>query len=308
MVAEAQSDLRRALLAQVNNHVVYQHGGVHGFSAAVGERLAVARDAHGLRDDFAQLAIASHVEDVVGARVLNVAPEEGDFVAQFNHAAFPGVGLHLPRSLDVVERHRVIARMDALLVDFSAVADKPVAHGVGQVERTLRAVGGLQGFDVVRKKEAVALVPEFFGGVCARFLPHECVQAVLAVVSERCVSDVVPDGDGFGQLLVQPEVFCNRGGDRGDVQHVFHARAHVVIVRGEKDLRLVLEPTVCLAVQQPRVVALKRRADVVAAPVDVRLAANRLLPFAAERVAAHRCKSLSHRNSIAGARPKRKLA
>ena len=53
------------------------------------------------------------------------------------------------------------------------------------------AVGVLQCLDVVRKEEAVPLVPEPLGGVLPLLLPQQAVEAVLSKVAEGCVTNVM---------------------------------------------------------------------------------------------------------------------
>lgn len=100
-------------------------------------------------------------------------------------------------------------------------------------------------------------MPELFGRVGPGFLGHEAVEAGLSVVAEGSVADVVADGDGLGEFGVQPQVFCDRGGDARNMLNMLHARADVVVVGRKEDLGLVLEAAVGLAVQEAGVVTLK---------------------------------------------------
>ena len=61
--------------------------------------------------------------------------------------------------------------------------------------------------------------------------------------------------------------------------HVFHSRANVVVVRREKNLRLVLEAAVSLTVQNASVVALEFAADFIATTVKRIFAFYALFPF-----------------------------
>lgn len=62
------------------------------------------------------------------------------------------------------------------------------------------------------------------------------------------------------------------------MKDVLHAGADVVVSGGEKHLCLVLESTEGLAVQDPGVVTLKFRADVVVAGIELMLPLDCLLP------------------------------
>ena len=74
-------------------------------------------------------------------------------------------------------------------------------------------------------------------GKAARAQP---VQRPLPRVAEGRVPQVMAQGDGLGQILVQAQSAGDRAGDLGDFQRVGQAGAVVVALRGEKDLGLLL--------------------------------------------------------------------
>ena len=76
-------------------------------------------------------------------------------------------------------------------------------------------------------------------------------------MTERRVAEVMPERDGFSQVLVQVEGAGDRACDLRYLQRVCQARAHVVAGRREKDLGLVLEPPKRLRVDDAVAVALK---------------------------------------------------
>ena len=60
------------ILAQINNHVVDKDAGVHGPAAPVGESLSGFGHSKSFGDDFPELAVTSHVEEMISAGILNV--------------------------------------------------------------------------------------------------------------------------------------------------------------------------------------------------------------------------------------------
>src|SRR4030095_6962850 len=108
---------------------------------------------------------------------------------------------------------------------------------------------------------------------------YERAQDPLAGVAERRVAQVVTKRDRFGQLLVQPQHLRDRPRDLRDLERVRQARAIVVASRREEDLRLVLETTEGLGVDDAIAIALERRADRILS----------LLTDAAPAVGAFRC-------------------
>ena len=86
------------------------------------------------------------------------------------------------------------------------------------------------------------------------------VERVLAGVPERRVAHVVPEPDRLGQVLVQPQRPRDDARDRRRLERVGHARAVVVALRVDEDLRLPLQPPERLRVDDAVAVALERRA------------------------------------------------
>ena len=83
----------------------------------------------------------------------------------------------------------------------------------------------------------------------------------LAGVAERRMPEVVPERDGLGQLLVQPQHLGDAARDLRDLERVREPRAVVIARRREEHLRLVLEPPERLRVDDAVAVALKHRPD-----------------------------------------------
>lgn len=137
------------ILAQIDNHVVDEDAGINSPAAPVRESFAVLCHAQGFGDDFPKLAVASHVEKVISPGILNVPTQKCNFIADFYDAAFPGKGLNKARPLDVIKIDCLFTGPYSLLVDFAAMADKAVPHGISEVERTLDSVGVVKGFDKI---------------------------------------------------------------------------------------------------------------------------------------------------------------
>ena len=79
-------------------------------------------------------------------------------------------------------------------------------------------------------------------------------------MSKRRVADIVADGDGLDEVLVEAQSARNGPRNLRDFQAVRHARA-VVVARHDVDLCLVLEPPEGFGVQDAVAVALEARAQ-----------------------------------------------
>ena len=90
----------------------------------------------------------------------------------------------------------------------------------------------------------------------AAVVAHQLVQHPLARVAEGRVAEVVAERQALGQVLVQPQGPRDRAPDLRDLQRVGEARAVVVALVVDEDLRLVLEPPEGRAVDDPVAVAL----------------------------------------------------
>ena len=90
---------------------------------------------------------------------------------------------------------------------------------------------------------------------------HQAIQRALAGVTERRVPEVVRQGDGFGQVLVQAE--CARQGARHlrGLHRVRQARPVVVALVIDEDLGLVLETPEGARVDDPVAVALEHHPE-----------------------------------------------
>ena len=93
-------------------------------------------------------------------------------------------------------------------------------------------------------------------------LGHELLQRGLAAVSEGRVPDVVGEGDGLAEGLVEPEGGADRARDLAHLEAVGEAGALVVAAAVHEDLRLVHQATERGAVGEPVAVALEAGAEV----------------------------------------------
>src|SRR5436305_4054494 len=101
--------------------------------------------------------------------------------------------------------------------------------------------------------------------------PEERGERLLPEVSERSVAQIVPERDGFGEILVEPQRASDRSSDVADIERVRQPHAVVVALGREEHLRLVLETAERFGVDDPVAVALEAGADRI----------GRLGPFAA---------------------------
>ena len=92
---------------------------------------------------------------------------------------------------------------------------------------------------------------------------HQVAQHALAGVAKRSVSQVVPERDRLGQLLVQVQDLGDGPRDLRHLERVRQARPIVIAGRREEHLRLVLQAAEGLAVDHAVAVALEGRADLV---------------------------------------------
>ena len=83
----------------------------------------------------------------------------------------------------------------------------------------------------------------------------------LPLVAKGRVSEVVPQGDGLRQVLVEPQGPGDGAGNLCHLEGVDEARAIVVAFRRKKDLRLVGKPAEALAVEDAVPIALEASAQ-----------------------------------------------
>ena len=96
--------------------------------------------------------------------------------------------------------------------------------------------------------------------VVLKAVRHQLVQNTLPGVTEGGVAQVVAEGHGFGQVLVQPKAPGNGPGHPVHLQRMGQAGPVMIPFGRQKYLRLMLQPPERLAVQDPVPVTLKHRA------------------------------------------------
>ena len=84
---------------------------------------------------------------------------------------------------------------------------------------------------------------------------------MLAGVAEGRVAEVVAEADRLDEVLVEAQGARDGARDGVDLERVREARAVVVALGRDEDLRLVLEPAEALGVQDAVAVALERAAQ-----------------------------------------------
>ncbi len=133
----------------------------------------------------------------------------------------------------------------------SGVPQDPLADLLGQVQP---AAVPLQPLDHAQRVTVVAKAD-------AEPLAQAGVEHRLPDVAEGRVSEVVPEPDRLGEVLVQRERPGHRAGDAARLQRVGEPRPEVVALGRDEDLRLVLEAPERLRVHHPVPVALERCAE-----------------------------------------------
>ena len=130
--------------------------------------------------------------------------------------------------------------LERLRLTLAGVREDPVADLVGEVERA-------------RDRERLLVVAE----APAEALLHRGVERVLAGVPERRVPHVVAEPDRLDEVLVQPERPRDDARDRSRLERVGHARAVVVALGIDEDLRLPLQAPERLRVDDAVAIALE---------------------------------------------------
>ena len=123
----------------------------------------------------------------------------------------------------------------------TGVREDPVADLAREVER-------------LRDAQGLLVVPE----ATAESELHGFVERVFTRMAERRVPHVVAEPDRLGEVLVQPQRSCDDTRDRRRLERVGHARAVVVALGVDEDLRLPLQPSERLRVHDAVAVALER--------------------------------------------------
>ena len=90
--------------------------------------------------------------------------------------------------------------------------------------------------------------------------PQALVEGVFAGVAERRMADVVHQGQGLDQILVQPQGPADRAGDRRHFLRVREPRAMVVAHVAGEDLHLPAQAAEGARMHDPVAVALERPA------------------------------------------------
>ena len=170
-------------------------------------------------------------DDAGANRVVDVVVEIGQAVGDLHDLAFERPGDAPPFSRDALAQLRMLE---------DAVAD---------LLREIQAAAVL--FEDLDHPHALLVV--------AKAARQAGTQRIFARVTKRGVSQVVPQGRSFGQILVQIEAAGDRSRDLHDLHRVRQARAVVVAHRRDEDLGFVFEATEGLGVDDAVAIDLVRR-------------------------------------------------
>lgn len=75
----------------------------------------------------------------------------------------------------------------------------------------------------------------------ATMLLHTIIQGILTGMSERCMAQIVRQGDGFDQIFIEPQISCYRTSDLRHFQAVRKARAEQVSFMIDEYLGFILQ-------------------------------------------------------------------
>ena len=109
---------------------------------------------------------------------------------------------------------------------------------------------GIFCLDQFHDAEALLIVIEAAMGA------HEAVELGLAGMAERGVAEIVGEGDGLREVLIEGEGARDRAGDGGDLDGMGEAGAEVIGGAAEEDLGLVLEPAEGAGMDDPGAIPL----------------------------------------------------
>ena len=98
--------------------------------------------------------------------------------------------------------------------------------------------------------------------IVAKAAGQQAVERAFPDMAERRMPQIVPQGGGFGQVLVEAQAARQRAGHLGYLQRMGQAGAVMVAHGSEKHLRLVFQPAKALAVNDAVAVALVAGAQV----------------------------------------------
>ena len=165
---------------------------------------------------------------------------------------------------------------DAHDLAFDRARAKRRRHAHRRARLPLRVLGDAVA-DFPGEIQAAAVVLEHVDDAQALFVViesagHQAVDDPLAGMAERRMTEVVTEGDRFGQLFVQPQHLGDGARDLRHLEGVREPGPVMIAGRREEDLRLVLQPAERLAVNDAIAIALKRRPHLV---LDFRAAAVR---------------------------------
>jgi len=193
-----------------------------GFDAGV----LLFDDAITASDDIDVLTDVADVEETGLDTVVKIGGEIGDFVGEVDE-------LGLQRRTLIEEVFGELGMLGDAVV--AGVLDDSLANAEGEIEA---AMGGVALLEVLDDAEGMQIVVE--GSTVAA---EASVESALACVSEGRVSDVMDEGEGFGEVFVQTEGGGSGAGDLGDLDGVGEAAAKVVRGSAGEDLGFAGEPT-----------------------------------------------------------------
>ncbi len=120
--------------------------------------------------------------------------------------------------------------------------------------------------DLPREVETPAVVLEVLDHAkrllrMAEGTTEEWCERLLPQMSERCVAQIVPEGDRLRQILVEAQCAGDGARDMADVERVGQSNPVVIPLGSEEHLRLVFETAERLGMDDPVTVALEAGTD-----------------------------------------------
>lgn len=161
--------------------------------------------------------------------VIEVMGVIGDIVGQRRHLRL-GRGLARKIEIEGEIEAQDLGRMRRMAG--AVVLDQPLERLRGEVEPVEGGVAALEPGDHTERLQIVIKPPPRRRRPCER---------LLAGMAEGRMTEVMGEGKGLGEVLIEAEAARNGAGDLGDLERVGEAGAEEVTLVIDEDLRLVLQ-------------------------------------------------------------------
>ena len=172
------------------------------------------------------LAGVFDLEKTRGKAVVQVGGVVSDLIGQVDQLRFE----RRAESGKIFVQRRILA-----LFEIARMLDDALAHFEGQVQAGKAGVAVLERFD---DAQGVQIVIEAIAKAA-----HLAIQLVFAGVRKRRMTDVVAQGEGFGEFFIEIERRGHGAGDLRDFNGVGEPVAEMIRDARRKNLRFIFKPS-----------------------------------------------------------------